>query len=105
VERKGLRRKIARERGKVKAMKEGAASGFFATAWHMQIGAAPCAVSRNPQMRTPSRLRLGVEWWRWTLPKKKTGIYNQCGLGRNPSRLRGNPGPYAGISPTGKKSP
>jgi hypothetical protein len=35
----------------------------------------------------------GFEWRWWTLPKEKTGIYNQCGLGRNPSRLRGNPGP------------
>lgn len=37
--------------------------------------------------------------------QKKTGIYNQYGFGRNPSRLRGNPGLYTGISPTGKKSP
>jgi len=38
-----------------------------------------------------SELLTFIYWW-WTLPKKKTGIYNQCGLGRNPSRLRGNPG-------------
>jgi len=25
------------------------------TVWHMRIGAAPCVVSRNPEMKTPNR--------------------------------------------------
>ena len=31
------------------------------TAWHMQVGAEHRVVSRNPEMKTPNRERLGVE--------------------------------------------
>ncbi len=51
----------ARDKGKLEENREptrvepGDSGRRAATAWHLPIGAEPCAVSRNPDMKTPNR--------------------------------------------------